>query len=83
MALWYKVEFSFLVFGFSFRRAVQHLGIHSKVAGSTITVDSKKKNIFLFINHHDGYFFDDWVSVVATSSSAAMHRSSEWLLFQR
>ena len=57
--------------------------VHSKVAGSTNTGGIKKKNIFLFINHHDGYFFDDWVSVVATSSSAAMHRSSEWLLFQR
>jgi hypothetical protein len=28
-------------------------------------------------------FLTIWVSVVATSSSAATHRSSEWLLFQR
>jgi hypothetical protein len=28
-------------------------------------------------------FLTIWVEVVATSSSAATHRSSEWLLFQR
>jgi hypothetical protein len=38
---------------------------------------------FFFINHHDGYVFDYLICVVATSSSAAMHCSSEWLLFQR